>query len=51
MSTFGTVYLFTLLTGCKYSLPCRTVAVVWIAGTIRGAVAFALIAEATGGYA
>ena len=45
VSTFGLVYLFRLISWGKYRISDKTVAVVWIAGTIRGAVAFALIAR------
>ena len=50
MSSFGLVFLFKLLTCGKYKISNKTVAVVWIGGTIRGAVAFALIANETGDH-
>lgn len=41
--TFGLVFLTKLFTKFKYDLPYKSVSVIWIGGTIRGAVAFALI--------
>lgn len=48
ISTFGLSYLLRVITWGRYALPHSMISVVWLGGTIRGAVAFALISGVTG---